>query len=360
MSLVDYIRAVPKVELHVHLEGSMPPETLLMLARRHGITLPADTVEGVREWFTFIDFPHFAQIYQTISQCLQTPDDIELLARGFLQEQARQNIIYTEATYTAYTIYRNRRVAFADQLAALNRARVWAENELGVTARWIIDLPREWIEPQEGEITARWLAEHYHDTDSGIAALGLGGYEVGFLPSVFRTTWEIAQAAGIPTVLHAGETGGADSIWSAIHDGKTIRIGHGVRCLEDAALVAYLRETQIPLEVCPTSNVCLGVALSLADHPLPKLIEAGLYVTLNSDDPPMFGTTLTDEYLRCAAQWGWDAGRVERLILNAAQAALLPDDQRRDLATRCEAAFARLRRQWLAEEAADEAESALL
>src|SRR5262245_23639203 len=343
MSLETYIRAMPKAELHVHLEGAIQPETLLTLARRNNVALPADTVEGLRAWYTFTNFAHFVEIYLAVSACIRSPDDIELIAREFLAGQAAQNIRYSEVTYTAFTHYHFKGLPFRDQLAALNRARAWAERELGVTSGLVIDIPRS-ISADDGLLVADWAIEGMGD---GVIALGLGGPEIGNPPEKFAAAFERARAAGLPSVPHAGETVGPESIWGALRALGAVRIGHGVRCVEDAALVAELRERQIPLEVCPTSNVCLGVATSIAEHPLPRLIEAGLYVTLNSDDPPMFNTSLTDEYLATVRAYGWGADELERLALNAVCAALLPEAERARLEARFTAEFARLRAEHL-------------
>lgn len=321
-----FVRALPKVELHVHLEGSIAPETLLALARRNHVPLPASSLEGLRLWYQFRDFPHFATVYGTSSRCLRTPDDLELVARDFLAGQAAQNIRYSETTYTAYTQFRNYGLPFREQLAALNRARRWAEAELGVSMGLIIDIPRE-ADPDAGALVADWVIGAYGD---GVVALGLGGIEVGNPPEKHGAALARAREAGVPLVLHAGETVGPESIWDALAQGS-VRIGHGVRCLEDPALVKELRLRRVPLEVCPTSNVCLGVAPSLAQHPLPALLAAGLTVTLNSDDPPMFNTTLTDEYLAAARALGLSREQLVEMTLNAARAALLPPDRRAQL-----------------------------
>ncbi len=337
--LAAFIRAMPKVELHVHLEGAIRPETLLRLARRNHVALPYYTVQELRQWYKFRDFPHFVEIYVKISSCLKTADDIELIAREFLIGQAEQNIQYSEPTYTAHTIYQLCKISFADQFAALNRARAWAEQELGVTMNVIVDIARE-VNPESGMVTAEQVIKHY---GKGVGALGLGGYEVGHPPEKFQEAFDLVNAAGIPCILHAGETGGADSIWNALRVGNSRRIGHGVRCLEDPALVDYLRAHQIPLEVCPTSNVCLNVALSIAQHPIRTLIQKGLYVTLNSDDPPMFNTTLTDEFLKCADAFAWDKEICEKLTLNALRASLLSAEDKMSLEQEFRAEFARLR-----------------
>lgn len=334
---------MPKVELHVHLEGSIQPETLLTLAQRHRVKLPATTVEGLRTWYTFTDFPHFIEIYLAISSCLRTPDDIELIAREFLAGQAAQHIRYSEVTYTPYTHYRWRGLAFQDQLAALNRARAWAETEYGVTMGLVLDISRD-ISAEEGLPTAEWAISAMGE---GVVALGLGGPEVGHPPEKFTQAFELARAAGLPSVPHAGETAGPESIWGAIRALHAVRIGHGVRCLEDPALVAELRQRQIPLEVCPTSNVCLKVVPDLAGHPLPHLLAEGLYVTLNSDDPPMFNTTLTQEYLDTARTFKFDAETIEQLVLNAVRGSLLPPNRRQALEQEFIVELARLRTEHL-------------
>jgi adenosine deaminase len=230
-------------------------------------------------------------------------------------------------------------LTFARQLAALNRARAWAEAELGVTMRFVLDFARK-APLEQATTVADWAVAA---RDEGVVALGLGGVEAGYPAAKFRSAFERVRDAGLARVPHAGETVGPASIWGALRATDATRIGHGVRCLEDPALVDELRARQIPLEVCPTSNVCLGVAPSLADHPLPRLLSAGLYVTVNSDDPPMFNTTLTGEYLALARTFGFGHDVIERLMLNALRAALLPAAERAELEATCRAAFAELR-----------------
>lgn len=339
MTLTDFIRKMPKVELHVHLEGAVRPETLLKLAHKYNIALPANTVEGLQQWYTFRDFPHFVEIYLKISECIRTVDDIELIAREFLAGQAAQNIRYSEVTYTALTHYRQKGIDFEDQLAALNRARAWAQATHGVDMQFIIDIPRNLADDEASMLTAKWAVS---GMGRGVVALGLGGAEVGYPPENYTAAFEYARAHGLPSIPHAGETVGAESIWGAIRALGAVRIGHGVRAVEDPALIAYLRETQLPLEVNPSSNVCLGVVPSLEAHMLPQLMAAGVYVTINSDDPPMFNTTLTDEYLRCAAAFNFDRATLQKLVMNAVHVTMLPADARTQMAQAFETAFAAL------------------
>jgi adenosine deaminase len=339
MSLAAYLQALPKVELHVHLEGALRPETVLTLAQRHGVALPAQDLAGLRAWYAFTDFPHFIEIYLAVSACLRTPDDIELIAREFLAGQAAQNIRYSEVTYTAYTHYATKGLSFADQLAALNRARAWARQTLGVDMGLVIDIERT-TTAEQGLVVADWAIGAH---GNGVVALGLGGPEIGHPPERFTAAFERARAAGLPRVPHAGETAGPASIWGALRSLHANRLGHGVRCLEDAGLVAELRDRQIPLEVSPTSNVCLHVVPSLAEHMLPRLLDAGLYVTLNSDDPPMFSTTLTGEYQAVAKTFSFGAADMEHFVLNALRASLLPAPEKDRLEADYVAEFARLR-----------------
>ena len=338
MTLSDFIRQMPKVELHVHISGSIEPHTLLQLAEKYQVALPATDIDGLKQWYTYTNFDHFMDIYLTIFECIRSAEDIELVMREFLIEQARQNILHTEMTYTPY-YSELKGITFEDQLEAISRATAWAEAEHSVTMGWIIDIPRE-VSPEIGMKVAEQAVSAMND---GVVALGLGGPEIGNPPEKFTAAFEFAHKAGLPSVPHAGETVRAESIWGALNSLHAIRIGHGVRCLEDPALVAELRDRQIPLEVCPTSNVCLHVVPDFESHPLPQLLAEGLYVTVNSDDPAMFNITLTDEYIQAAQHFDWDADLIEQLVMNAARASLLPDEKRDTLTQRIQEQFAELK-----------------
>ncbi|NOZ75447.1 MAG: adenosine deaminase [FCB group bacterium] len=322
-----FITRIPKVELHVHLEGSVQPQTLLALARRNSVSLRYDTISGLRKWYSFRDFNHFLNIYLTISSCLRRAEDIELITREFLIGQAAQNIVYSEVTFTPYNQYVTSGLGFHEQMDAVNRGRAWGEKELGIRMGVIMDIPRH-ITSENGDLIAKWAIERFGD---GIIAFGLGGPEIGNPPEKFRDAFDRVRAAGIPCILHAGETEGPSSIWSAIRIAGSRRIGHGVRAIEDRKLMEYLRDRQIPLEVCPTSNICLKIFPSMEKHCLPQLMESGLYVTINSDDPPMFNTTLTKELMIGWKTWNWDRTTIEHLVLNAVNATLLPEKGKKEL-----------------------------
>lgn len=333
---------MPKVELHVHLEGSVAPETLLKLAQKNNILLPAKNLDELREWYIFKDFDHFIDIYSIIASCFRHADDIELIAREFLIGQAKQNILYSEVTFTPYSQYAACGLGFHEQMDAVERARLWANKELGVDLRIIVDIPRL-IPAKEGDVVADWVIERFGD--GLLIALGLGGPEIGNPPEKFKSAFEKVRAKGIPCILHAGETQGPESIWQALKIADSLRIGHGVRAVEDPKLVTYLRDKQVPLEVCPTSNICLKVYPSLEEHSLTQLLNENLYITINSDDPPMFNTTLTNEFLLLQELHHWDANLIEKLTFNAVNASLLPLEQKQALSNKIQNQFKQLRSQ---------------
>lgn len=335
MSLDSYLRAVPKVETHVHLEGSIRPATLLELARRNGVALPADNVEGLRRWFVYRDFPHFVEIFVTATQCLCTAEDYELIVHEFGAEMARQNVRYAEVTFSPSThVWMGKPWEMVFQ--GITRGRERAEEEFGVRIRWIFDIVRNVSDPETLMPKADYVTDVAIDgMRDGVVALGLGGMENGAPPEPFAPQFERARAAGLHSVPHAGEHAGPVSVWGAIRSLGAERIAHGVRVIEDPALVRYLAECHIPLEVCPTSNICLGVYPDLATHPLRRLHEAEVAVTINSDDPPLFNTTLNDEVALLAGPFGFDGETIDEILLNGVRSVFLPPDDRREM----EAAF---------------------
>jgi adenosine deaminase len=335
MTLSEFCRQMPKVELHVHLEGSIRPETVLKLAQRNGVALPADTVEGLRDWYTFRDFPHFVEVYVAVTKCIKTPDDLETIMREFLEGQKAQNILHSEVTYTASTVEKHCGIAWKDQHEALLRGIRYGEEELGVTCGLILDIVRGDPVERAMEVT-EWAT-----TSESVIALGLAGEEhLG--TRVYQPCVALAAERGLPWIPHAGETTGPETIRECLEIGNPRRIGHGVRSIEDLTLVAELRDRGIPLEVCPTSNVAVGGVPSLAEHPLPRLMDEGVTVTINSDDPPMFGTTLSDEFARCAEAFELDEDILYSLTMNAVNPALVSDVRRSELRTAVREGFAAL------------------
>ena len=334
----EFARRMPKAELHVHLEGSIRPATLLQLADRNGFDLPAQDVNSLREFYRFRDFPHFIEVYVTITRCLQTIDDYRLIAYEFGADCARQNIRYAEVTFSILTNVTYAGLDWQDILAGLNDGRAQARDEFGVEWRWVFDIVRDVPDTQDTVVEIALAAR-----DQGVVGLGLGGREAGFPAELFPRSFERAREAGLARVPHSGETAGPESIWSTLRLLHADRIGHGVRCVEDASLMAHLREHQVPLEVCPTSNICLGVYPDYASHPLRELWDQGLYVTINSDDPPLFNTELEHEYRILVDHFGFTVDELEQISLNAIRASLLPASDKAALEAQFQTQFAQLR-----------------
>lgn len=329
MNLHDFIHHMPKAELHIHLEGAIEPATLLRLAERNRVTLPADTVEGLRAWYQFSDFEHFVQVYMAIQQCLRSADDFSLVAYELGADMARQNIRYREATVTPYThLIQDKGLAGEDIIAGLEDGRRRARRDFGVEMRWVLDIHRNLDMPATAEVTTQLVLDW---ADRGVVALGIGGNEATAPAAAFAPWFQRVKAAGLHSAPHAGEIAGPQSVWSAVRDLQADRIGHGVRSIEDPHLLAYLLEHQISLEVNPTSNVCLGVYRSFEQHPLVHLLRMGLCVTVNSDDPPLFNTTLTQEFQRLAETFDLDENDLQALTLNAVRSTFLPADEKRQM-----------------------------
>jgi len=328
MSLQTYLAAVPKAELHVHLEGSIRPETLLTLARRNRIELPVSSVEEVREWFVFRDFPHFIEVYGAISTCLKTEEDFELITYEFGAEMARQNTRYAEVTFSP-AFHHHRGISDNAYLDGLARGRKRAQNDFGVEIAWVFDIIRNVSDTAMNRLYSDYTTSiAIENMTNGVVALGLGGSEVGSPPERFETYFNRARAAGLHSDPHAGEVAGPESVWGAIRALGAERIGHGVRSIEDPSLVKYLAEHHIPLEVNPTSNICLGVYPSLEEHPFRRLHEQGVIVTINSDDPPLFNTTLNDEVALLDSAFNFDIDTIDGILLNAVRHSFLPTERR--------------------------------
>jgi len=335
-----FLLRLPKAELHVHLEGSMRPATLLKLAERRGVDLPARDEAGLREWFKFRDFDHFVQIYLTCSRCLRHPEDFQLLIDDFLAEQERQNVRWSEVHFTIGTHALNG--GNPDEiLDALGQAIRAGTKQRGIGMGLIFDIVRN--VPKQADLTLDY-ALRGASKGGPVVALGLSGFEATAPTAPFAEHFAEAEAKGLHRTAHAGEHGGPRVIRDALEMARAERIGHGVRAIDDPALVEELRTRRIPLEVCPSSNVCLGVFPDLAAHSFDRLHKAGVPLSINSDDPPMFETTLTTDYERLRDTFGYSVSdlagfalaSVEQSFLPAAEKAALLADFRSDIATLAE------------------------
>lgn len=342
-ALGAFIDRMPKAELHVHLEGSVRPRTVLELAEKNGVPAPAADEAGLREFFAFTDFDHFIECYIAVCSTLRRPEDFQRVVREIGEDAAAQNLRYLEIHFNPATNVRKRGLDFREMLDGMNAGRAEARERFGVEMRWIADGVRdEGSEHRSVARTVDWILGL--PPEDGVVALGLGGSEVGYPPGLFVEEFARVRAAGLHVVAHAGETTGPRTIEESLDLLHAERIGHGLRAIEDPALVARLAAEGVPLELCPTSNVCTRVVHSVAEHPFPLLDAAGVMVTVNSDDPPLFNTTLTAEFHILADAWGYDADGVERIAANAVRAAFLPEPEKRRMLAEFRDACAALRR----------------
>jgi adenosine deaminase len=339
VQLEQFIRQMPKVELHLHLEGTIRPTTLLDLARRHGVELPANDIEGLLRWYRFRDFPHFVEVWLAILNCLRDGADFARITRELGEAALAQRVRYAQVTFVPLTHQRYKGMPYDEVWDGMREGAAWVERELGVRLQFVPDFPRN-RRPGDGsgvEATAEWAVAHQQE---GIVGLGLGGYEVGNPPDLFEEVFQYARRRGLRCWPHAGETDGPASIWGAVHVLGADRIAHGIRAVEDPALLAYLAEHGIGCDVCPTSNICLGIYPSLQQHPIRRLIEAGVPVTLNSDDPPMFNTTLTSEFLALAQAQAFTAAELGALVRTGVEVSFLPETEKATLRARIDTELA--------------------
>lgn len=315
-----FIAGLPKAELHVHHVGSASPRIVAELAARHpDSAVPADPA-ALAEYFTFHDFAHFIEVYLSVVDLIRDAEDVRLLTYEVARDMARQNIRYAELTVTPYSSTR-RGIAPQAFMEAIEDARKSAESELGVALRWCFDIPGE-AGIASAEETARLAVDLRPE---GLVSFGLGGPEIGVPRPQFKPFFDRARAAGLHSVPHAGETTGPETIWDAIRELGAERIGHGTSAARDPRLLDHLAEHRIPLEVCPTSNIATRAVAALDEHPIRAMVDAGVLVTVNSDDPPMFGTDLNTEYAVAARLLGLDPAGVAALARNAVEASFLDD-----------------------------------
>ena len=324
MSLTDFIAGLPKAELHVHHVGSASPRIVAELAERHPAAgVPTDPDE-LREFFAFRDFAHFVEVYLAVVDLVRTPEDVQMLTYEVAREMAlEQRLRYAELTCTPYTSVL-RGIPIEAYTEAIEDARVAAERDFGLVMRWIYDIPGESGVPA-AEATLAYALDHAPDA---LVGFGLGGPEIGVPRPQFQPHFDAARAAGLRSVPHAGETTGPETVWHAVRLLGAERIGHGTSAVDDPDLLEHLAGSGIVLEVCPTSNVATRAVGSLHEHQLRTFVEAGVPVTINSDDPPMFGTTLNGEYAVAARLLDLDEAGVADLARAAVRASFAPEDVR--------------------------------
>jgi adenosine deaminase len=323
----EFIRGIPKVELHLHIEGALEPQLMFALAERNSIELDFASVDEVRRAYEFTDLQSFLDIYYESARVLRTEQDFYDLTWGYLRRVQRENVRHTEIFFDPQT-HTDRGVPFDAVIGGTHHALLDAERELGMSSRLILCFLRHLSAEAAMEMLKRALP--YKDW---IVAVGLDSSELGHPPEKFVTVFDRARDEGFLTVAHAGEEGPPEYIWQALELLHVTRIDHGVRCVEDPRLVERLRTGQVPLTVCPLSNVKLRVFPDLESHNLKTLLGLDLCATVNSDDPAYFGGYITDNFMAAQRALGLSQGDVVQLTRNAIQASFLPSGDKEGLLT---------------------------
>lgn len=320
-----FIERLPKAELHIHVEGSLEPELMFELARRNGLRLPYESVDEVRSAYEFADLRSFLQLYYRGIRAIVRERDFYDLTWAYLYKAHSQNVRHSEMFFDPQA-HTGRGIAFETVISGIHHAMLDATQRLGISSRLVMCFLRDLTE--EAAMATLEQALPFKDW---IVAVGLDSAEVGHPPEKFTRVFDRVRAEGLLTVAHAGEEGPPEYIWQALNALKASRIDHGVRCIEDPALIARLAADRIPLTVCPLSNVKLRVFESLERHNLKQLLDRGLCVTINSDDPAYFGGYITENFLAAENALGLDRNDICRLARNSFQAAFLPPEEKQRL-----------------------------
>ncbi|HWQ15024.1 MAG TPA: adenosine deaminase [Roseiflexaceae bacterium] len=325
-ALDAFISRMPKVELHLHLEGSIAPRTLLELAERNGVDIPARDEQGVAQLFDYRNFHEFLTVFMALARALVYPRDFEQVAYELGTYLAQQNVRYAEVMVSP-GLYIKRGMSLDDVVQGTAAGLVRARRDYGVRTALAFDFGRQF----GVELAWQVLEIAVRNMPHGVVAWSIGGDELRHPPEPFAEVFAAARRAGLRVMAHAGEVVGPPSVWGAVNTLECERLGHGIRSVEDPALLAHLRERRVMLDVCPTSNVRTGAAPGLEAHPLRQLFDAGVRISINSDDPVFFSTTLCDELRLAARAFGFSAGELAAVMLDSVEATFLPEDEKRTL-----------------------------
>ena len=335
----DFLRSLPKAELHLHLEGSVDPPTLSELSGRHPTPLSTTnnrytniqdsgrfyTKDEARELYRYKDFTGFMMAFKVVTERLRTAADYELVTYRMMQKLHAQGVVHAEV-YISAGVVQWRGQEFAPLFEGAERGRQRGEREFGISLYWIFDAVRHFGLDEAWRV----VNEAIQSKGRNVVGIGIGGDERRAGPEQFREIYAHAASHGLRLTVHAGETVGPEGIWGALRELKPHRIGHGLHAIEDPQLVRYLADNQIPVEICITSNVKTGCCLALEEHPVRKLYDAGVPVVLNTDDPDMFHTDLISEYRIARDTFHFNQDELRQLARNSFRASFLPAERKEE------------------------------
>src|SRR5947207_8881039 len=314
-----FIRALPKAELHLHLEGSVAPQTLVELRQRHGKQCTVGEAEAL---YQYQDFSGFLMAFKALTEDLQTPDDYELITYRMMQQLKAENVLHAEV-YVSVGVCLWRKQDFEALFEGLERGRERGEKDFGISLLWIFDAVRQFGAEKAQEVVD--VAIQFRDRN--VAGFGIGGDELQGPAELFKDVYAKAGEHGLHLTAHAGENAGPESVWGALNL-KAERIGHALTAGQDPELIEELAERQIPIEICLTSNLRTSCCAKLSDHPVKRYFDQGLMLTLNSDDPAMFATTLNHEYELAQAEFSFTDEHLRELARNSFEASFLPPEKK--------------------------------
>jgi len=327
-----FIRQLPKAELHLHLEGAVAPATLAELRQRHGEHATLAETEAL---YRYADFQSFLMAFKDVSAHLRGPDDYEFITYRLMQRLKQENVLHAEV-YVAVGVCLFRKQDFTAIFEGLERGRARGVRDFGVSLLWIFDATRHFGVEEAQKVFE--LAIHYRDRH--VVGVGIGGDEVKAPPELFRGVYNYAADHGMRLTAHAGETAPPESIWGALNL-RAERIGHGLTAAQDPDLIEELAYRQIPVEICLTSNIRTGVCATISEHPAKAYFDQGVMITLNTDDPALFGTTLSREYQLAQDAFGFTDEHLRELARNSFEASFLPAEKKLELLSLFDAAAAR-------------------
>ena len=323
--LEQFIREMPKVELHLHLEGAIPLPTLLNFIQKRGKNISIMNLKDLKKRLTFSNFTQFLKIWLWKNSFITEYDDFEELSYQVLKSLNEQNVKYAEVFYSPRDFtFRNKRLSAAGITESLIKGKERAFDDFGIRSELIVDIVRDYG-PRLGLNLVKELTGYL---GQGLIGIGLGGNEKLFPPGLFFKVYREAKERGFRLTAHAGEADGAKSIWAALDKLGIERIGHGLRAYEDPRLIDYLRERQTPLEMCVVSNIKTQVCKSFKEHPIKNYFKEGLVVTINSDDPSMFDTSITNEYLVLIQKFGFSLEEIRKVNFNSIEASFMTDEEK--------------------------------
>jgi aminodeoxyfutalosine deaminase len=332
-SVGPFILSLPKAELHLHLEGSIEPHTLLELEQRHGDQNA--TLAQIEKLYNYEDFSGFLMAFKDVTEHLKTPEDYELITYRLMRQLKSENVLHAEV-YVSVGVCLWRNQDFAAIFEGLERGRAKGEQDFGVSLLWIFDAVRQFGADKAQKVAE--IAVRYRDHN--VVGFGIGGDERRAAPELFRDVYAYAGDQGLRLTAHAGETAGPESIWGALNL-RAERIGHGLTAGQDPELMEELARRQIPVEVCITSNVRTACCTALSEHPVKNYFDRGLMITLNSDDPTMFCTSLGREYQLAQQTFGFTDEHLRELARNSFEASFLPAEKKLEFLNSFDAAASR-------------------